>query len=128
MDVFPPPLFAYDQPYWGSTPLYSGPPTVNVYPQKKNGLIGLVVLILIILLIWWLVMRMRSTTVTINGRPNGNAANFTFSGSGPFMCSLDGGDEMPCTSPFQLQDLPPGEHTLQVRVGNKTTQKTWTVA
>jgi hypothetical protein len=128
MDVFPPPLFAYERPYRGASLPYTVPATVNVYPNKKNGLVGLIVLILIILLIWWLVKRMRPTTVAINGRPVGNAANFTFNGPGPFMCSLDGGDEMPCTSPFQLQDLPSGEHNLQVRVGNKTAQKTWTVA
>jgi len=128
MDVFPPPLFAYERPYWGPSWAYPGPPTVNVYPQKRNGLIGLIVLILIILLIWWMVKRMPTNGVVINGRPVGNTANFTFKGNGPFMCSLDGGEEMPCTSPFQLQDLPPGQHTLQVRVGNKTTQKTWTVA
>lgn len=128
MDVFPPPLFAYERPYWGPSSPYTVPATINVYPEKKNWVVGLIVLIVIILLIWWLIKRMRPTTVMINGRPTGNTANFTFNGSGPFMCSLDGGDELPCTSPFQLQDLPPGEHTLKVRVGNKTAQKTWTVA
>ena len=113
-------------PNWTPPGYYVRPVSVEVTDNRRSMLWGLLALVAIILLIWWLAKMMSGPSV--NAQFTNTGANFTFRGQGPFYCTLDGGEEMPCTSPLQLGNLSPGQHTLQVRVGNKTVTKTWTVA
>lgn len=76
----------------------------------------------------WLVDLTAPETV-LNGKPpaltTANTAQFTFSGSdngsgvSGFLCSLDGAELTPCTSPASFSGLADGVHTFQVRTVDK---------
>ena len=50
-----------------------------------------------------------------SGTVDSDAAMFTFTGTGPFECRLDGGALAACTSPRTYTNLPGGAHSFEVR-------------
>ena len=60
-------------------------------------------------------------------------ARFTFDapGGAPTRCELDFGEEVPCSSPYHLRDLPAGAHAFRirhVRAGDAAWHERWSVA
>ena len=75
----------------------------------------------------WTVVGPALTTITadvpaVPATTTAIEATFTFSANQPgvtYMCSLDGAEFTPCTSPMSYEDLPIGEHTFEVQSTNR---------
>ena len=63
-----------------------------------------------------------------SGTVDSDTAMFTFTGTGPFECRLDGGAWAACTSPRTYTNLPGGAHSFEVRSAHGQARRDWTAA